>query len=299
MSDNDTLWQAVEQANRKTLTAMFDDDPDRLDLLTIEEAGLYFDFSKTHLNPGLIKSFGEIADVRDLAGKRDALFAGAAVNVSEGRAAEHMAQRGQGAPESVALANALHMRMRALVDAIEAGALGEIRHILHLGIGGSALGPEFVIDALGREEPAYDVAVVSNVDGAALEGPFTLFDPEYTLIVIASKSFTTAETMLNAQSAIQWLRNAGIGDPFGQIVAVTADPDRAVDFGIDQTRVLPFPDTVGGRYSLWSSIGFPIALALGWEAFSHGPAFPLGRMASECASPRRFCRSLLRSSPRE
>lgn len=267
MADSEHLWQAITGAEPQRLTALFDADPDRLAKLTIEEAGLYFDFSKTHLDPDLVGAFAGLADAQDLAGKRDALFAGELVNVSEGRAAEHMAQRGQGAPESVALANALHLRMRALIDAIEAGALGEIRHILHLGIGGSALGPDFVIDALGREDPAFDVAVVSNVDGAALEGPFTLFDPEYTLVVIASKSFTTAETMLNAQSALQWLRNAGIVDPFGQMIALTAEPDRAIEFGIDQTRVLPFPDSVGGRYSLWSSIGFPIALALGWEAF--------------------------------
>ena len=267
MSDTDTLWQAIENAEHKHLTALFDNDPRRLERLTIEEADLYFDFSKTHLDTSLLDSFVALADARDLTGKRDALFAGSPVNASEGRAAEHMAQRGQGAPESVALANALHMRMRALIDAIEAGALGEIRHILHLGIGGSALGPDFVIDALGRESAAYDVAVVSNVDGMALETPFHRFDPEYTLVVIASKSFTTAETMLNAQSVIQWMRNAGIADPFGQMVALTADPDKAVAFGIDETRVLPFPETVGGRYSLWSSIGFPIALTLGWEAF--------------------------------
>ncbi|MEM8697395.1 MAG: glucose-6-phosphate isomerase [Pseudomonadota bacterium] len=267
MSDTDTAWQAIENAEPERLTALFDSDPDRLDRLTIEEAGLYFDFSKTHLDAALLDSFAALADAQDLAGKRDALFGGEPVNASEGRAAEHMAQRGQGAPESVALANALHQRMRALVDAIEASALGEVRHILHLGIGGSALGPDFVVDALGRDDPAYDVAVVSNVDGVALEGPFHLFDPAYTLVVIASKSFTTAETMLNAQSALQWMRNAGVADPFGQMVALTAEPDKAVDFGVDQTRVLPFPETVGGRYSLWSSIGFPIALALGWEAF--------------------------------
>lgn len=267
MSDIATAWQAIENSEPRRLDALFDADPERLDRLTIEEAGLYFDFAKTHLDAELIARFVALAEAADLAGRRDALFAGEPVNASEGRAAEHTAQRGQGAPESVALANALHTRMRALVDAIEAGAMGEIRHILHLGIGGSALGPDFVIDALGREEPAYDVAVVSNVDGAALKTPFTLFDPEYTLVVIASKSFTTAETTLNAQSAIQWMRNAGIADPFGQMVALTAEPDRAVEFGIDQTRVLPFPETVGGRYSLWSSIGFPIALALGWEAF--------------------------------
>lgn len=267
MSDSDPHWQAITGRAPERLTALFDADPDRLDRLTVEEAGLYFDFSKTHLDAALLEAFEELAGAQGLSEKRDALFAGETVNSSEGRAAEHMAQRGQGAPDSVALARALHMRMRALVDAIEAGALGEIRHILHLGIGGSALGPDFVIDALGREDPPYDVAVVSNVDGAALEGPFTLFDPEYTLVVIASKSFATAETMLNAESALQWMRNAGVVDPFGRMVALTAQPDAAVEFGIDQTRVLPFPDTVGGRYSLWSSIGFPIALALGWEAF--------------------------------
>jgi len=267
MSDSDTLWQAIESSEPKRLTALFSSDPDRLDQLTVEEAGIYFDFSRTHLDAALLDSFAALADAQNLAGKRDALFAGDLVNASEGQAAEHMAQRGQGTSESVAIANVLHMRMCALVDALEAGALGEIRHILHLGIGGSALGPDFVIDALGRKEPAYDVASVSNVDGVALEGPFHLFDPEYTLVVIASKSFTTAETMLNAQSTIQWMRNAGIADPFGQMVALTAEPDKAVDFGIDETRVLPFPETVGGRYSLWSAIGFPIALALGWEAF--------------------------------
>ncbi|RED17745.1 glucose-6-phosphate isomerase [Parasphingopyxis lamellibrachiae] len=267
MSDSEHYWQAIASTKPQRLTALFDTDPDRLDRLTVEEAGLYFDFSKTHLDGALVEAFEGLAGAQELGKKRDALFAGEPINISEGRAAEHMAQRGQGAPDSVALARTLHMRMRALIDAIEAGALGEIRHILHLGIGGSALGPDFVIDALGRDDPAYDVAVVSNVDGAALEGPFTLFDPEYTLVVIASKSFTTAETMLNAESALQWMRNAGVVDPFGQMVALTAQPDAAVAFGIDQTRVLPFPDTVGGRYSLWSSIGFPIALALGWEAF--------------------------------
>lgn len=267
MSDSEPLWKAITAATPEQLTALFAADAERLQKLTIDEAGLYFDFAKTHLDAALIDSFIALAEEQDLKAKRDALFAGEIVNPSEGRAAEHIAERGQGAPESVALATHLHMRTRALVDAIEAGALGEIRHILHLGIGGSALGPEFVIDALGRDDPAYDVAVISNVDGAALEGPFTLFDPEHTLIVVASKSFTTAETMLNAQSAVQWMRNAGIAHPYGQIVALTAAPDRAVDFGVDRTRVLPFPETVGGRYSLWSSIGFPIAMALGWKAF--------------------------------
>ncbi|WP_298017906.1 amidase family protein [uncultured Parasphingopyxis sp.] len=154
-----------------------------------------------------------------------------------------------------------------IAEAVDAGAFGEIRHVLHIGIGGSALGPELVIEALGDAESDYDVAIVSNIDGQALVGPFELFDPAHTLVVLASKSFTTMETMLNAESVIRWMRDGGVADPFGQFVAVTAAPDKAVEFGIDETRVLPFPETVGGRYSLWSSIGFAAALALGWEAF--------------------------------
>jgi len=263
----DTRWTAIENAAQPSLAALFADDLARLDRLTLDEAGIYFDFAKTHLDGDLIDAFAALARAQDLAAKREALFAGEAVNPSEGRAAEHSAQRGQGSPKSVAIANALHARMRSLAEAIDAGALGDIRHILHLGIGGSALGPDLVIDALGRGGAAYDVAIVSNVDGAALAGPFELFDPHRTLVVVASKSFATGETMLNAQSALAWLAAAGVADPHGQLVALTADPDKALEFGIDETRILPFPETIGGRYSLWSSIGFPIALALGWDTF--------------------------------
>jgi glucose-6-phosphate isomerase len=157
--------------------------------------------------------------------------------------------------------------MRALIDAIEAGALGPIRHILHVGIGGSALGPDLIVDALGRDAGRYDVAIVSNVDGAALDEAFRRFDPTATVLVVASKTFTTTETMLNAASALAWMEEGGVEDPYGRVVALTASPDKAVEWGVDETRVLPFAESVGGRYSLWSSIGFPAALALGWEAF--------------------------------
>jgi glucose-6-phosphate isomerase len=109
--------------------------------------------------------------------------------------------------------------------------------------------------------------VVSNVDGAALEEAVAGFDPQTTLLVIASKTFTTSETMLNARSALEWLAEGGVADPYGRVIALTAAPEKAIDFGVDETRVLPFGESVGGRYSLWSAIGFPAALALGWEAF--------------------------------
>jgi glucose-6-phosphate isomerase len=260
-------WTALAQAPAQSLRDLFADDPDRLSRLVVEEQGIRFDFSKTHLNRPLLKGFLALAGQAGLAARRDAMFAGEIVNPTEGRAAEHVAERGQGAAESLARAAGLHARMRALIDAIEAEAFGPVRHILHIGIGGSALGPHLLIDALGRDAGRYEAAIVSNVDGAALEAALAGFDPAATLVAIASKTFTTTETMLNARSALQWLEEGGVADPYGRVVALTASPAKAIDFGIDETRILPFSETVGGRYSLWSSIGFPAALALGWDAF--------------------------------
>jgi glucose-6-phosphate isomerase len=259
-------WAAIEAVSPRSLSDIFRAEPDRLSRMAIDQSGMRFDFSRTHIDAELLQAFVTLAERRDLAGARDALFAGKPVNVTEQRAAEHPAERGQGIPESVQVARRLHERMRALIDAIEADAFGPVQHVLHLGIGGSALGPKMLVDALGRETN-YDVAVVSNVDGAALEDAMGRFDPTATLLVIASKTFTTSETMLNARSALAWMEAGGVADPFGRVVALTADPDRAVEFGVDETRVLPFSESVGGRYSLWSSIGFPAALALGWQAF--------------------------------
>ncbi|HJQ16639.1 MAG TPA: glucose-6-phosphate isomerase [Allosphingosinicella sp.] len=260
-------WAAIEQGEPRSLAALFRTEPDRLSRLTVELAGIRFDFSKTHLDAAALAAFEELAGARGLAAARDALFAGKVVNLTEGRAAEHVAERGQGSPQSVKRARDLHSRMRAFVDAIEAEAFGPVRHVLHIGIGGSALGPQLLVDALGRDSGRYDVRTVSNVDGSALEQAIAGFDPATTLVAIASKTFTTSETMLNARSALAWLEEGGVADPYGRVVALTASPERAVEFGVDETRVLPFSDTVGGRYSLWSSIGFPAALALGWQAF--------------------------------
>lgn len=261
------LWTPITAAPTPSLTALFAADEARVAALTIDVAGIRADLSKTHLTPALIADFETLAETMGLAAKREALFTGAIVNPTEGRAAEHPAERGEGKGESVQRARALHARMRALIEAIEAGALGEIRHILHMGIGGSALGPDLLVDALGRDAGRYDVAIVSNVDGAALKEAFARFDPQYTLLVIASKTFTTTETLLNAESALAWMVAAGVEDAHGRVIALTASPEKAFEWGVDDTRILPFNEAVGGRYSLWSSIGFPAALALGWNAF--------------------------------
>ena len=235
--------------------------------LSFDVANLHFDFAKTHLNAELSWHFAELAEASGFEEARDRLFDGSIVNVTEGRAAEHTAERGLGASDSVALAADRRERTRALVDAIEAGAFGDVTGVLHIGIGGSALGPKLLIDALGRSERRYQVEVLSNIDGQALDEAVENLDPATTLVVIVSKTFTTAETLLNASSAIDWLIDAGVEDPYGRLIAITASPQAALDFGIDDTRILPFSETVGGRYSLWSSVGFAAALALGWAAF--------------------------------
>jgi len=198
---------------------------------------------------------------------RDALFSGAVVNPSEGRPATHVAERGNGAPDEVGLAAARRQRMRALNDAIEAGAFGDVTGVLHIGIGGSLLGPALLVDALGRRRATVAVRFLSNIDGEAFDEAVKPLDPATTLVVAVSKTFTTAETLANLGSALDWLRGAGISDPHGRVIAVTANPQAAIEAGIDETRILAFGEGVGGRYSLWSSVGVSAALALGWDAF--------------------------------
>jgi len=271
----DNAWERIRGCERRTLVELFAADAQRVGKLSArlewgdeeEPGGALFDWSKTHLDDELLTAFEALAEAQGFAAKRAALLAGERVNTSEDRAAEHTAQRGLGSTASVEEASALHQRMHILVDAIHRGTFGEIRHLIHIGIGGSALGPKLAVDALGREGTLVDVHVVSNIDGLAMEDAFARCNPAETLIAVASKTFTTIETMTNAASALDWLKQHSIADPFGRVVALTANPEKAVEWGVDETRVLPFPESVGGRYSLWSSIGFPIAMAVGWRQF--------------------------------
>ena len=267
-------WRNLGMHNDPTLTELFRTDPQRVEKYSARlelgeegQGGILFDWSKTHLDDDLLSDFEALAEAAGFSEARRKLFAGEVVNPTESRAAEHTALRGVGNEASVEEAAALRERMRLLVEAIHEGALGEVKHLIHIGIGGSALGPALAVDALGRDLSRVDVHVVSNVDGAALEAAFAACDPATTLIAVASKTFTTIETMTNAQSALAWLRDNGVADPHGRVIALTARPEKAVEWGVDETRILPFAESVGGRYSLWSSIGFPVALAIGWEDF--------------------------------
>lgn len=280
MSDQVTsIWDTLKAHQPQTLLELFSDDgrvaklSDRIDWQIGEgesavTAGIQFDWSKTHLDDGLLDHFEQLAGAMDFTAKRAALFGGETINNTEGRAATHTAQRGVGSDAAVEEAMALHARMKMLVQAIHEGALGPIKHLIHVGIGGSALGPALAIDALTRDLAKVDVHVVSNIDGVALEQAFAACDPQTTMVAVASKTFTTIETMTNAASALKWLADNGVADPSGRVVALTASPEKAVEWGVDETRILPFKETVGGRYSLWSSIGFPVALAIGWEEFA-------------------------------
>ncbi len=268
----DEAWRALHALETPRLAELFASDPERLAKLStrieLGEGGILFDWSKTHLDDAHLAGFEALAEAMDFSGARENLLSGGMVNASEQRAAEHTAQRGMGSEEAVALANAFHARMAALVEALHKGLFGEIRHVIHIGIGGSALGPALAVEALARHGAMVDVHVVSNVDGCALEAAFARCDPQATMLAIASKTFTTVETMTNAASALAWLETAGVADPYGRVVALTADPEKALDWRVDETRILPFAESVGGRYSLWSSIGFPVALALGWPDFA-------------------------------
>ncbi|WP_119083050.1 glucose-6-phosphate isomerase [Altererythrobacter sp. B11] len=264
-------WAQLAKHSDPTLADLFAADPQRVDKFTgrleLGEGGILFDWSKTHLTDALIADFTALAEAAGFDEMRRRMFAGEVVNPTENRAAEHSALRGVGREASVEEAAALRERMKLLVQAIHDGALGEVKHLIHVGIGGSALGPALAVDALGRDLALVDVHVVSNIDGVALEEAFAACDPQTTLLAVASKTFTTIETMTNAQSALDWLAANGVADPAGRVIALTAAPEKAVEWGVDETRILPFAESVGGRYSIWSSIGFPVAVAIGWEDF--------------------------------
>ena len=260
-------WKAIHDYQPRRLTELFEAETGRVGHLSRDVAGIHFDWSKTHLDEELVGQFSVLAYAVDYSGARDCLFAGDIVNETENRPATHVAERGEGKAEDNRLAAERHQRMRSLLDAIEGGAFGEIDSILHIGIGGSALGPDLIIDALGRDTDRFEVRILSNIDGEAFDEATWGLDPASTLVVGVSKTFTTTETLVNLDTAIEWLREAGVSDPYGQVVAVTTAPDKAVAYGIDETRILPFSEGVGGRYSLWSTVGLSIALALGWSAY--------------------------------
>lgn len=258
------------------IRSLFEQDPRRVENYSLSAAGLRFDYSKHLLDDPARAALLQLAQDSGMHAAIAALFRGEPVNNTEARPALHMALRSphRNTPEEQAVHAALE-RMERFASAVQQGQWTghsgqRITDIVNIGIGGSDLGPAMVYEALTPFRlPQLRCHFVSNVDPVHLEQTLAGLDPARTLFVIASKTFTTVETMLNAQAARAWMLAAGAtpADLARHFVAVSAKVDKAVAFGIAPESVFPMWDWVGGRYSLWSAIGLSLVLGLGMPAF--------------------------------
>lgn len=278
----DAAWEALAghfaQSRGLDLREAFVTDPGRAQRLRLSAAGLTLDYSKNLVTARTIELLCALARAREVSGRARAQLGGAMVNGTEERAVLHTALRGTDAGERLAQARevqAVHRRMAELVRRVRAGDWagwsGEpVRDVVNIGIGGSHLGPVFATEALGHlHGDGTRCHFVSNVDPRDLEVVLAGLAPSRTLFILASKTFGTLETLENARSARRWLQAAGCPQTAldRHFLAVSSNVPRAVEFGIAADNVLPMWDWVGGRYSLWSAIGLPIAMAVGMEAF--------------------------------
>jgi glucose-6-phosphate isomerase len=230
---------------------------------------LYASFARQSYDRAALDALFGLAESAGLALAMRRLADGETVNITEGRAALHTALRGahsecEAAQAASAQAQQARGRMAALIRALEAS---DVTDIVSVGIGGSDLGPRLVVDALADAHSArFRVHFISNVDGNAARRVLAGLDPARTAGVLISKTFGTQETLLNGGIVRDWLGAHAARDG-GRLYAVSANVERAAAFGIDPARILPMWDWVGGRYSLWSAVGFPIALAIGMDGF--------------------------------
>ena len=279
-------FQALEthaiEAKDWQLRALFAADAERFPKLTVDAAGLFLDYSKNRLDGRTLELLANLARERGLEARRDAMFGGEKINLTENRAVLHTALR---APRTAQLTvdgqdviadvHAVLDRVRAFSDTVRAGTwtgyTGKpITDVVNIGIGGSDLGPKMICLALRQyTHPRLTMHFVSNVDGHDIDAALAKVNPETTLFIIASKTFTTAETMMNAQTARAWfLQHAKESELSRHFVAVSTNTEAIKAFGIDPANMFPFWDWVGGRYSVWSAIGLPVALAVGFGYFS-------------------------------
>ncbi|HSB97956.1 MAG TPA: glucose-6-phosphate isomerase, partial [Spongiibacteraceae bacterium] len=271
----DALEQHRQTFDNMSLLQLFVDNPARAEQFTLRAGDLLLDFSKNFCTQKTLQLFAQLADQRNLRTEIDALFSGALVNVTECRPALHTALRASAAtaPKHEEIQQVLQ-RMEQLVDALtqhrSVGFTGlPITDVIHIGIGGSDLGPRFVTAALqALHTPTLRVHFVANVDPNEIDDTLAALDPATTLVITASKSFATQETLANSRRARQWLAAAaGTRAIDNQLAAITANPAKAIAFGVGEQHIFPMWDWVGGRYSLWSAIGLPIAIAIGWQNF--------------------------------
>ncbi|WP_020406108.1 glucose-6-phosphate isomerase [Hahella ganghwensis] len=279
-------WQALidhrKDIESTTIVDLFSNDPNRVSHLSMEAAGLYLDYSKNRVNTETLVRLKALAEASGLKQAIQDMFSGAAINHTEGRQVLHTALRstdtaplivdGKNIREDI---SAALTKMEGFVNQVQSGQwLGysgkPITDVVSVGIGGSYLGPRVAIEAL---RPFWVDNIrshfVSNVDGADLAYCVESLNPETTLFIVQSKSFKTQETLANALSAKEWyLSTGGDADNIARhFVAVSSNINLATEFGIDADNIFPMWDWVGGRYSLWSAIGLPIALQVGMANF--------------------------------
>jgi glucose-6-phosphate isomerase len=276
----EAAWAALAQHRARLVshhTADFFDDPQRFERCSVSAAGLLLDYSRQPVDAEALAALGALADAAGLADAIAAMFRGEAINTTEGRAALHVALRqprgaqiGGAAIEAEVLAE--RSRMLAFAESVRTG--GRYRTVINLGIGGSDLGPAMAVQALrhhsgisaGQRVPAVHFA--ANVDGCALMDLLAAADPRHTLFVICSKTFTTQETLANARVAREWIAGAlGEAAVPAHFAAVSVNAAAMDAFGLAPDRRFRLWDWVGGRYSMWSSIGLSLAIAIGARNF--------------------------------
>lgn len=279
----DEAWARLESVALSDKDALISEqfalDPSRLERLTLTAADLYIDLSKQSWTQDGLKACLDLARARGIESSRAALFDGEGVNTTEKRAVLHPALRASSHKSFSALGEPISegiLEQRTALKAFATGVRdGTIRGatgkpfnaVVHIGIGGSDLGPRVVWEGLRPRQPEFLVRFVANIDPADRQEALAGLDPETTLVIIVSKTFTTLETLANAQAVRAWLK-AGLpegANTSGQIVGVTARPERAEAFGC--SRTFSFCDWVGGRFSLWSPVSLSCAIGLGWDVF--------------------------------
>ena len=273
----------VRALQERHLRELFAEDPARGERLTAEGAGLFLDYSKNRVTDATLALLVRLAEESDLRGRIDAMFGGERINVTENRAVLHIALR---APRDATIlvdgknvvpdVHAVLDQAANLAERVRAGAWRghtgkRIRNVVNIGIGGSDLGPVMAYETLRHySDPTLTFKFVSNVDAADFVEATRGLDPAETLFIVSSKTFTTLETMTNAQSAREWLLS-GLRNESGAVakhfVAVSTNAERVAAFGIDPANMFGFWDWVGGRYSMTSAIGLSTMMAIGPDAF--------------------------------
>ncbi|MEO9515779.1 MAG: glucose-6-phosphate isomerase [Paracoccaceae bacterium] len=253
----------------RTLLSMFDDTK-RADGFAVETQSMRYDYSKTQIDESIRGDLLKLATQAGVTARRDAMFSGEKINETEGRAVLHTALRNiDGSPVMVDGQDVMPGVLETL-SSMEAYATkvraSNITDIVNIGIGGSDLGPAMAVLALAPYHDGPRCHFVSNVDGAHIADVLQGLDAKTTLVIVASKTFTTIETMTNARTARAWMQDNG-GDPASQFAALSTAEDKTAAFGIPSERVFGFEDWVGGRYSVWGPIGLSLMIAIGPKAF--------------------------------